>query len=112
MKRDIYDWYIKGAYDWSIKSWNPPVDSIAFIHYCNGWDEVFPEEDIYYGFNDFPNFIMKTKKQQRIEKLKWFAFADGMVDWINRSWNPPRHPELFKEYSKGWDYVFGEEYTI
>lgn len=40
MKRDIYDWYIKGCYDWSIKTWDPPQDPLAFQHYCNGWDEI------------------------------------------------------------------------
>ncbi len=46
MERDIYDWYIKGCYDWSVKSWDPPVNEEAFKHYCFGYDEVFPEEDV------------------------------------------------------------------
>lgn len=55
---------------------------------------------------------MKSKKQQRKKVMLHFAFMDGMIDWINRSWSPPRNPELFKEYCRGYDYVFPNQYTI
>jgi hypothetical protein len=44
MRREPYDWFIAGAYDWSIKSWNPPVEEWAFPHYAFGWDYIWPDE--------------------------------------------------------------------
>ena len=51
-----FDWFAQGYYDWTIKNWNPPINSRHLKLYCMGWDYIWGEnaEELYdyFGFID------------------------------------------------------------